>query len=102
MEWFQGLIVNHVTMAMGGVILFVSSMLMLYIVVNLAFLAPKDATTEFPIGEVSEDAQETPRIFENWKLWVGIAALLILFAYTIPLIHMIQHAPPGSPVFRTW
>ncbi|WP_404348861.1 b(o/a)3-type cytochrome-c oxidase subunit 1 [Sutcliffiella horikoshii] len=99
--WFDGVFANQVTMALGGVILFVASMLMIYIVITLAFFAPK-AHTEFPIGEVAEDAGETPRILENWKLWIGIAVALILFAYTIPLMDMIQNAPPGSPPFRPW
>ncbi|WP_078382465.1 b(o/a)3-type cytochrome-c oxidase subunit 1 [Sutcliffiella halmapala] len=99
--WFEGIFASQITMALGGVILFVASMLMIYIVINLAFFAPK-AHTAFPIGEIADDARATPRIFENWKLWIGIAIALILFAYTIPLIDMIQHAPPGSPPFRPW
>lgn len=102
LEWFQGILVNQVTASVGGMVLFVSSMLMIYAVIHLALFAPKSQDTEFPIGDVSDDAQETPRILENWKLWIGIAVLLILFAYTIPILNMIQHAPPGSPPFRTW
>lgn len=100
-EWLEGLFVNQVTMSIGGVILFVASMLMIYIFIHLAFFAPK-AETEFPIGEVAEDAKETPAIMENWKLWIGISIALILFAYTVPLLDMIQQAPPGSPPIRPW
>lgn len=74
---------------------------MIYIFIHLAFLAPK-AHTQFPIGEISDDAGEARRIFENWKLWIALAIALIIFAYTIPLIDMIQNAPPGSPPFRPW
>ncbi len=101
LEWLEGVFSSQVTMAIGGTILFVAALLMIYNVIHLAFLAPK-AQTEFPISEVAEDAGQTPRILENWKLWIGIAFALILFAYTIPLWDMIQNAPPGSPPIRTW
>lgn len=102
LEWFQGILVNQVTASVGGMVLFISDMLMIYSVIHLALFAPKSQDTEFPIGDISDDARETPKTLEYWKLWIGIAILLILFAYTIPLINMIQHAPPGSPPFRTW
>jgi cytochrome c oxidase subunit 1 len=102
LDWFQGILVNQVTASVGGMVLFISAMLMIYSVIHLALFAPKSQDTEFPIGDISDDARETPRILENWKLWIGITILLILFAYTIPLINMILHAPPGSPPFRTW
>ncbi|TQS74692.1 b(o/a)3-type cytochrome-c oxidase subunit 1 [Ornithinibacillus gellani] len=87
--------------AVGGSILFIGMIIMLIIFVNLAFFAPK-GEEEFPIAEVSEDAGETPKVFENWKLWIGVTVALILFAYTIPFIDIIQNAPPGSKGFRLW
>ncbi|WP_243293007.1 b(o/a)3-type cytochrome-c oxidase subunit 1 [Bacillus sp. FJAT-47783] len=88
-------------MAVGGAILFVAILLMIYIVINLAYWAPK-GQEEYPIGEVSDEAEVTPLIFENWKLWIGICAVLILLAYTVPVIDMIQNAPPGSKGFKLW
>lgn len=88
-------------MAVGGAILFVAILLIIYIVINLAFWAPK-GHEEYPIGEVSSEAEATPLIFENWKLWIGISAVLIILAYTVPVIDMIQNAPPGSPGFKLW
>jgi cytochrome c oxidase subunit 1 len=102
LDWYQGILVNQVTMSVGGTILFISAMLMIYLVIHLALFAPKAQDTEFPIGDIADDARETPRILENWKLWIGIAIVLIIFAYTLPVIDIIQHAPPGSPPLRTW
>ncbi|AYA76789.1 cytochrome C [Bacillus sp. Y1] len=96
-EWIP----YQIAQAVGGTILFIAIILMLYIFVNLAFFAPKGAE-EFPIGEVSDKADKTPMVFENWKLWLGITALLILFAYTIPFIDMIQNAPIGSKGYKLW
>ncbi|WP_139488709.1 b(o/a)3-type cytochrome-c oxidase subunit 1 [Brevibacillus dissolubilis] len=88
-------------MAMGGEILFFSSILLIGLVVYLAFFAPK-GEEEFPIGETSENAEATPKVLERWGLWVGIAAFLIVLAYGVPLAQQINHAPPASAGFRTW
>ncbi|WNB93187.1 b(o/a)3-type cytochrome-c oxidase subunit 1 [Bacillus sp. NEB1478] len=91
----------QVSMAIGGTILFAAILLLIYIIVYLAFRAPK-GVMEFPVGEVEEGAASTPALLENWKVWVGICAVLIMFAYTIPFWHMIEHAPPGSRGFKYW
>jgi cytochrome c oxidase subunit I len=96
-EWIP----YQVAQAIGGSILFLAIILMLYIFVNLAFMAPKGCE-EFPVGETAENAEKTPLIFENWKLWIGITAALILFAYSIPFIDLIQNAPPGSKGYKLW
>lgn len=84
--------------AIGGSILFIGIILMLYIFIKMAFFAPK-GNEEYPIAAEEEDAEPTPKFFENWKLWVGITIALILFAYTIPFVDIIQNSPPGSPPF---
>ncbi len=91
----------QIAQAVGGSILFISILLVLYIFINLAFFAPK-GEEEFPVGEVDEGTEPTPLVFENWKIWLGIAALLILFAYTVPLTDIIQNSPPGSPGYKFW
>jgi cytochrome c oxidase subunit I len=91
----------QVAMAIGGTILFIAILLLMYIIGYLAFKAPK-GEMDFPVGEVEEEAVSTPVVLENWKLWVGICAALILIAYTIPFWHMIEHAPPGSPGYKFW
>ncbi|MEC1722948.1 b(o/a)3-type cytochrome-c oxidase subunit 1 [Schinkia azotoformans] len=86
----------QIAQAVGGTFLFLGALLMVYIFVYLAFYAPK-GETEFPVGEVHDQAEKVPAVFENFKLWVAITFALVLFAYTIPFIDMIQNAPPGSP-----
>ncbi|MFD2215810.1 b(o/a)3-type cytochrome-c oxidase subunit 1 [Metabacillus endolithicus] len=104
LEWFNGILSNHVTMAIGGTILFLSAMILIYIVFQTLFFAPKAKTenelVEFPMAE--SDLDQTPKYLENWWIWIGIAFALIAFAYTIPLAEMIHHAPPGSSGFKTW
>lgn len=93
-EW----IYYQLAQAVGGTILFIGIILMIYIFVKMAFFAPK-GVEEFPIAEEEVDAEPTPKFFENWKLWVGITVALILFAYTIPFVDIIQNSPPGSVPF---
>lgn len=103
LAWFDGILSNHVTMAVGGSILFVSALLLIYIVIQLWWLAPlsdSESKVTFPLAE--SDASGTPPLLENWKVWIGIAFILIALAYTIPLSDIIQHAPPGSGRFQTW
>lgn len=90
----------QIAQAVGGSILFISIIIMLIIFINLAFFAPK-GDQEFLVA-ASDTNEQIPLVFENWKLWIGITVLIILFAYTLPLIDMIQNAPPGAKGWRFW
>ncbi|MBM4762070.1 b(o/a)3-type cytochrome-c oxidase subunit 1 [Bacillus sp. B15-48] len=96
-EWIP----YQVAQAVGGSILFIGIILVLYIFINLAFFAPK-GETEFPVGETANETEKAPMVLENWKLWLGLVALLILFAYTIPMVDLIQNAPIGSKGYKLW
>ncbi|WP_210469715.1 b(o/a)3-type cytochrome-c oxidase subunit 1 [Sporosarcina sp. 6E9] len=84
--------------AIGGSILFIAIILMVYIFIQLAFFAPR-GVEEYPIAEEEDDAEPTPKLLENWILWIAITVALILFAYTIPVFEILKHSPPGSPPF---
>ena len=88
----------QIAQAVGGTILFIGILLMVYIFIQLTFFAPR-GVQEYPIAVEEADAEPTPKILENWYLWIGITIALILFAYTIPVIDIIKHSPPGSPPF---
>ncbi|WP_256759923.1 b(o/a)3-type cytochrome-c oxidase subunit 1 [Cohnella sp. WQ 127256] len=90
----------HVAMAVGGIILFIGVLLIIYNLISM-MRAPK-GNTEYPIGEVAEEAAPTPRYMENWKLWITITVILILVAYTIPILDMLNNSTPGSPGYVTW
>ncbi|MDN7242375.1 b(o/a)3-type cytochrome-c oxidase subunit 1 [Planococcus sp. N028] len=104
LDWFDGMLSSHLTMAIGGSVLFLSAMLLIYIVVMTMFLSPKAVKekdfVEFPMADSVKT--HTPKFLENWWIWIGIAFALIFVAYAIPLGDMIQHAPPGSKGFKTW
>ena len=88
----------QLSQAVGGTILFVGILLMVYIFIKLAFFAPY-GIEEYPIAEEEDDAEPAPKILENWYLWIAITIGLILFAYTIPVFEILKHSPPGSPPF---
>lgn len=90
----------HVAMAVGGMILFVGVVLMIYNIV--AMLNMPKGHTEYPIGETAEAPENTPKLFERWSVWIGLVIVLILIAYAIPFADMLQNPAPGSKPFVTW
>lgn len=86
----------------GSVLLFISSLLFLINIIYLWFFAPKaESAVDYPIGEVAEDQPKPPAILERWTVWIGITVALVLIAYTVPVMHMFQHAPESPPI-RSW
>ncbi|MBM7609323.1 cytochrome c oxidase subunit 1 [Lysinibacillus composti] len=96
-EWIS----YQVAQAVGGTILFIAILFIIGIVVNLLWFAPK-GEEEFPIAEVAEGAEKTPALLENFKVWGVILVALILIAYTIPLIDIVQNSPLGSKGYKFW
>lgn len=88
-------------LAVGGGIMAVGGVLMVYIVFHLMFFAPKGKTA-FPIAEKEDHASVTPKWTERWGLWITLMIVVIALGYVFPLIDMIQNAPPGSPPYITW
>lgn len=86
-------------LAVGGTFLIVGIVLMVYIVVNLMFFAPK-GNTEFPIGEPEADALSTPKWTERWGTIIILLILIVAMGYVMPLTDILN--VPGSPPFRTW
>lgn len=93
----------HQVIAAGGVILFLSIILLLYIWYNLLFVAPKsEKTIQYPIGVINEQAEHPPRILERWSIWIGVSIALSFIAYAIPIYQLIVSDAPGSLPFRSW
>ncbi|HLR41292.1 MAG TPA: cbb3-type cytochrome c oxidase subunit I [Virgibacillus sp.] len=88
-------------LAIGGTLLIIGVVLMVYIAFYLMFRAPK-GHTEFPIAEPEDDAARTPKWTERWGLWIVLMLAVVAMGYVIPIVDLIINAPPGSPPFRTW
>lgn len=90
-----------ILLAVGGVLLIIAVIMVVYIIFYLMFKAPK-GETEFPIGEPEDDATPTPKWTERWGLWIVLMIAVVSMGYVIPLVDLIMNAPPGSPPFITW
>ncbi|RKQ30759.1 cbb3-type cytochrome c oxidase subunit I [Oceanobacillus halophilus] len=88
-----------ILLAVGGTFLIIGVVLMVYIVFNLMFFAPK-GNTEFPIGEPEADAYPTPKWTERWGLTIVLLILIVAMGYVVPIMDIIN--VPGSPPFITW
>lgn len=97
-EQAQEWVYYQITQAIGGVLLLIAIILMVYIFIVMAFFAPKGHEV-FPIAEEEPDAEPTPKFLENWALWIGITIALVLIGYAIPFIDVLYNSPPGSPPF---
>lgn len=93
--------IYHVAMAFGGVILFVGVLLMVFIFLELVS-GRKAQQEHYPLDETKPTLATTPAFLEKWHWWVGIVVVLIIVAYTIPVIEMISGTSPGSKPFVTW
>mgnify|MGYP001158971351 FL=1 len=90
----------NMLMAIGGVILFISLIVMAVALIKMIRL-PK-GETEYPVAESLTPAEATPRWLERWGVWVGLAAVLIVVAYAIPITDMIANPAPGAKGFVLW
>ena len=99
----QAWIPYRTAMAIGGSFLFAGIVLFLIIALYLWFFAHKsDMPNEYPIGEVEPDQPKPPYFLERWSIWIGVAFVLILIAYTMPFVQMFVHPAPGALPMRTW
>lgn len=90
-------------MGIGSGFLFIGVLLFLFIALYLSFYAPRTKPhVDFPLGEVYEAGHRPPALLERWSVWVGLTIVLTLIAYTVPVLDMIRHSPPGSFGIRSW
>lgn len=84
-------------LAVGGTLLIIGVVMMVYIFFHLMLIAPK-GVTEVPISVT--DSSETPKWLERWGLCIILLIAIVAMGYAFPLMDMMQ--TPGSPPFRTW
>jgi cytochrome c oxidase subunit 1 len=86
----------RIQIALGGTLLFVSTVLFL---ANLAL--SMDMPTHSDLGQTLPPAlsgpEDSPRVLDNMKLWAGIALLLVVLAYVLPLGAIIQDSGLFGP-----
>ena len=79
--------------AVGGVLMFLSIAMFLYVVLKTVISGESYTPSEIPethdLGEMG--------FVDNIKIFVVLAILLILLAYVIPTLHIISMNSPGAP-----
>jgi cytochrome c oxidase subunit 1 len=89
--------------AIGGGILFIAAIL--YFVSILATVFSKRqavAVPEVPVAEAEVDPSHTPAWLDNYKLWIGIAVVLVIIGYGPILIDMFVNINLTAPGFKVW
>src|SRR5699024_5178607 len=87
-------------LAVGGSLVIVAVVLMVYIAFYLMFNAPK-GHTEFPIGEPEDNALNTPMWSECWGLWVILMMAVVALGYVVAVVDLIMNASLGLPKLKT-
>lgn len=88
-------------MGFGATLLLLGIIIQVYAVFNMMFFAPF-GESEFPTGEVEDDADRTPIWTERWSLWIVLMLMVVAMAYVVPIVDFIVNGPPGSPPIKTW
>jgi len=86
--------------ALGGTILFISLVFFLIVIVASWRGAEESAATiDDTIPAALSGPEHSPKILDNMKLWIGIAILLVILAYSLPLADMVMDGLfyPGAP-----
>ena len=86
--------------AIGATLLFVSLVSFLVVVgVNWGRADETAPDIDDTLPSPLSGPEHSPKILDNMKLWIGIAVVLVLLAYTLPLADMVMDGlfTPGAP-----
>jgi cytochrome c oxidase subunit 1 len=89
--------------AVGATLLTVALAMFLVVMLGTALSRPRveALSVNGSIPEPLSGASHSPRVLDNLKLWAGVAVLLVVLAYALPLWDMVADGllAPGSPGF---
>ncbi|MCS7350861.1 MAG: b(o/a)3-type cytochrome-c oxidase subunit 1 [Anaerolineae bacterium] len=99
-EWMPFLIMA----AIGGALMFIAGTLFLLNMAMTIWFSRQPARVEVPISEALHTAADAPLAFERWRVWLAVAAVLIVIAYAPVITQVLQTSPfsaygflPSSP-----
>ena len=94
----------NIQIAIGGTLLFVSTVLFLGNVV-LTMGNPKVSGLAEPLPPALSGPDDAPKVLDNLRLWAGIAVVLVVLAYALPLAGIVSRGGlfgPGGSAFPVW
>ncbi|EMA67137.1 b(o/a)3-type cytochrome-c oxidase subunit 1 [Halorubrum kocurii] len=101
---FGGFEELNIQIAIGGTLLFVSTVLFIGNLV-LTMGNPKVSGLADPLPPALSGPNDSPKVLDNLRLWVGIALTLVVLAYALPLAAIIQRGGllgPGVGTYPVW
>jgi len=101
---FGGFEELNIQIAIGGTLLFVSTVLFIGNLV-LTMGNPKVSGLADPLPPALSGPDDSPKVLDNLRLWVGIALTLVVLAYALPLAAIINRGGllgPGVGTYPVW
>ncbi|MXV63661.1 cytochrome C oxidase subunit I [Natronorubrum sp. JWXQ-INN-674] len=83
--------------ALGGTLLFVSTMIFLALMILTLFNGESEPIDNRTIPAPLSGPEDSPPVLDNLKLWVAIAAVLVVLAYVIPLASIVSRGGLFGP-----
>jgi cytochrome c oxidase subunit 1 len=88
--------------ALGGTVLFVSSLAFLAVMIATATGPRRGEPAPILYSEAIEPPEPGPPVWDRFGVWTAVAVLLVLAAYAYPLYELITLERFGSPGFRVF
>ncbi|RQH01831.1 b(o/a)3-type cytochrome-c oxidase subunit 1 [Natrarchaeobius oligotrophus] len=88
--------------ALGGVILTISLVLFFANVIATGFNGRSDELPSNGYADALSGPEDAPLVLDNLKLWTAIAIVLVIFAYTFPLLSIVQRGGLFGPEVITF
>jgi cytochrome c oxidase subunit 1 len=82
---------------LGGILLFVSTLLFLLVVVMTVAGGKTDGLPANEYADTLSGPEDAPLVLDNLKLWAGIAVVLVILAYSLPLASIISRGGVLGP-----
>ncbi|MGM0448196.1 MAG: b(o/a)3-type cytochrome-c oxidase subunit 1 [Methanobacteriota archaeon] len=101
---FGGFEELNIQIAIGGTLLFISTILFLGNLV-LTMGNPRVSGLADPLPSPVSGADDAPLVLDNLRLWVSIAAVLVVLAYALPIAAIINRGGllgPGVGTYPVW
>lgn len=83
--------------ALGGVLLTLSLVLFFANIIGTAFGSRSDTLPDNGYAEALSGSDDAPRVLDNLKLWTAIAIVLVIFAYSLPLLSIVDRGGLFGP-----